>query len=39
MPKVLDYSLQINEFKLQSRCYINFQANTREKGMNPLIPN
>ena len=36
MTKVLDYDLEVSEFELQSRYYI--QAYTLGKGMNPLIP-
>ena len=32
-----DYGIVVSEFVLQSRYYVNFQANTLEKGMNPLI--
>ena len=35
MAKVLDWSLQVNEFELH--CYFHFQTNTLEKGMNPLV--
>ena len=38
MDKVLNYSLEINEFKLQLHYYIQFQTNTFGKGVNPLIP-
>ena len=36
--KVLDCSLKVNKFKLQSCYYVPFQTNTLRKGMNPLIP-
>ena len=35
--KVLDWSLEVNEFKLLSRYYVYFQNNTRKNCMNPLI--
>ena len=38
MTKVLDCSLKVNLFELQSYYYINIQANTFKKGMNLLIP-
>ena len=31
--KVLNYNLDVSEFKLQSHYYIHFQANTFGKGM------
>ena len=34
--KVLDCSLEINEFELQLLCYVHFQTNVLGKGMNPL---
>ena len=37
MVKVVDCGIVIHEFILQSCYYIHFQANTLEKGMNPLI--
>ena len=36
--KVLDSDLEISEFELQSRCYIDFRTNTLGKGMISLIP-
>ena len=36
--KVQDYSLDVNEFELQSGYYIHFQTNTIRKGMKPLTP-
>ena len=38
MAKVLDCSLEISEFELQSPYYVHFRTNTLEKGMNLLIP-
>ena len=35
--KVMDCGIVVNEFILQLRYYIHFQANTFGKGMNPLI--
>ena len=37
MAKVLDSSLKVSEFELQSYYYVHFQTNTLGKGMNPLI--
>ena len=37
MFKVLDCSLEVSEFKLQSWYYVHFQINALWKGMNPLI--
>ena len=37
MTKVLDYSLEVNEFELQSHNYIHFWTNTLGKSMNILI--
>ena len=37
MVKVMDYGIVVSEFKLQSRHYVHFRANSLEKGMNPLI--
>ena len=37
MVKVMDCGIVESEFELQSRYYVNFQANTFGKGMNPLI--
>ena len=39
MVKVIDYSLEVNEFKLHSRYYVQFRTNILWKGMNPLIFN
>ena len=33
---VLDSDIIVNEFELQSRCYIYFQMNTLEKNMTLL---
>ena len=38
MANVLDFGLEINEFKLQSGSYIHFRTNTLEEGMYPLMP-
>ena len=38
MAKVLDFSLEVNEFELQSRYFIHFQIYTLGKDMNPIIP-
>ena len=38
MVKMLDCSLNVKEFVLQSHSYIHFQTNTLGKGMNPLYP-
>ena len=38
MANVLDYDIVISEFQLYSRYNVHFQANTREKGMDPLFP-
>ena len=35
---VLDRSLEVNEFELQSRYCSHFRTNTFEKGMKPIIP-
>ena len=37
MAKVLDCSLKVSEFEHLSGYYVNFQTNTFEKGMKPLI--
>ena len=37
MTKVLDCSLEVNEFELKSSYYIHFWANTIRKGMKPFI--
>ena len=37
MAKMLDCSLEVNEFKLHSNFYINFQINTFGKDMNLLM--
>ena len=37
MAKVLDCGFKLSEFKPQSQCYVHFQTNTLEKGMNSLI--
>ena len=38
MAKVLDYSLEISEFELQSRYYVHFQTTTFEKAMKTAYP-
>ena len=35
--KELDSDLEVSKFKLQSRNYVNFRANTLEKGMNSYL--
>ena len=37
MAEVLDCSLEVSEFKLQSHYHIYFWMNTLEKNKNPLI--
>ena len=37
MVKAMDCRIVVSEFVLQSRYYVHFRANTRGKGMNPLI--
>ena len=37
MVKAMDYGIVAREFVFQSRYYVHFQANTLEKGINPLI--
>ena len=37
MVKAMDCRIVVHEFILQSCYYVHFQANTLEKGMNPLI--
>ena len=37
MVKAMDCGIVVYEFKLQSRYYVHFRANTLGKGMNPLI--
>ena len=37
MVKAMDFEIVVYEFKLQSRYYVRFRANTLGKGMNPLI--
>ena len=37
MANALDCSLDVDEFKLQLLCYVQFQNNVFGKGMNPLI--
>ena len=37
MVKAMDFGIAVCEFKLLSRYYVHFQANTLGKGMNPLI--
>ena len=36
VPKVMDYDVKLNEFKIQSRYCINFLAKTLRKSMKPL---
>ena len=38
MTKVVDSSLNLSEFELQSLYYIHFRTITHEKSMNPIIP-
>ena len=37
MVKAKDCEIEVREFKLQSRYYVHFRANTLGKDMNPLI--
>ena len=37
MVKVLNCGVEVSEFELQSRYYVHFQTNTREKDMKSLI--
>ena len=37
MVKAMDFGIVVCEFKFQSRYYVDFQANTLGKGMNPLF--
>ena len=37
MVKAMDFGIVVCEFKLQSRYYAHFRANTFGKGMNPFI--
>ena len=37
MAKVLDCSLEVSEFDLQSGYYVHFQASIFWKGMKPII--
>ena len=37
MVKAMDFGIVVCEFRLQSRYYVHFQANTLGKGTNPLI--
>ena len=37
MVKAMNCGIVVREFVLQSRYYVHFRANTRGKGMNPLI--
>ena len=37
MVKAMDCGIVTSEFVLQSRYYVQFQANTLGKGMNPFI--
>ena len=37
MANVLDCDIAVSEFKLQSRCNVHFEDNTRGKGMKPLF--
>ena len=36
--KVLNRDIIVSEFELQWRNYIDFRANTFDKGMKPFIP-
>ena len=38
MAKVLDCSLELSKFELQSCYYVHFQTNTLEKDINSVIP-
>ena len=38
MAKVVDFSLAVNEFGLQSRIYVHFQANTLGESHEPTFP-
>ena len=37
MVKARDCGIVVRKFVLESRYYVHFRANTRRKGMNPLI--
>ena len=37
MVKAMDCGIIVSKFVLQSHYYVNFQANTLGKGMNPII--
>ena len=37
MAKVFDCGHDVNEFELESRCYVHFHTNSLSKGMNVLI--
>ena len=37
MDKMMDYEIVLSKFELESRYYVQFRANTLEKGMNPLV--
>ena len=37
MAKVLDYGLEMSEFKLQLHYYVHFQSNTLANGIETLI--
>ena len=37
MVKAMDCRIVVCEFVLHSRYYVHFRANTRGKGINPLI--
>ena len=37
MVKAMERRMKVSEFKLQSRYYVHFWANTLGKGMNPLL--
>ena len=37
MVKAMDCEILLSEFKLQSRYYVHFRANTHVKDMNTLI--
>ena len=36
--QVLDYNLEVNNFELQSLCYVQFWTNILGKGMDPFSP-
>ena len=38
MANVLDYSLEVSVFELESRYYVHFRTNIIRRSMNPFIP-